>query len=194
MNWETYMALGDSITIGARTYLGYPEIAGTILSSRLNKQWNVINHAVSGFKAIDLVRYIDQHYINLKEQKSSITTILIGSNDIKESTQLEDYCVALNLAVLKAKLITQNYNVVLILLPSFPVGIMYPYTYEMNEAILTFNQAIIKIAGANHLKSIHPTVEQEGYHDGIHLNPVGLMTMGNEVAQFILRARGLNNE
>lgn len=75
MNWETYIAFGDSITIGARTYLGYPELVGDKLSGRLNKHWNVINHSVSGFKAIDLARYIDKHFSSLQEHKKYVDEI-----------------------------------------------------------------------------------------------------------------------
>src|SRR5690606_28595423 len=108
MNWETYIAFGDSITIGARTYLGYPELVGNELSKRLKKQWNVINHAVSGFKAIDLARDIDKNFASLVLHKSSITSILIGTNDVKENTSIEDFKIALNQILLKAKLLTTN--------------------------------------------------------------------------------------
>ena len=77
MNWETYIAFGDSITIGARTYLGYPELVGNKLSVSLSKQWNVINHSVSGYKAIDLSRHIDFHFSTLKDQKTTVSFIPI---------------------------------------------------------------------------------------------------------------------
>ena len=38
MNWETLLAFGDSITYGARSYLGYPEICGDILGGKLDKK------------------------------------------------------------------------------------------------------------------------------------------------------------
>lgn len=41
MNWETLLCMGDSITIGSRSYLGYPEYAGHYLSTETNKKWNV---------------------------------------------------------------------------------------------------------------------------------------------------------
>ena len=127
MNWETYLALGDSITIGARSYSGYPELAGRLLEQRLSKQWNVINHSVSGFKAIDLARYIDLHFSTLQTHRASISTILIGTNDIKEKTDPDDFRMALNLVMLKAKMLTVNSNVVALFIPEFQNGIMYPY-------------------------------------------------------------------
>ncbi|NQV02922.1 MAG: hypothetical protein HQ542_09770 [Bacteroidia bacterium] len=53
MNWETLISFGDSITIGARSYLGYPEICGDLLENILNKDWHVINHARNGFTTIN---------------------------------------------------------------------------------------------------------------------------------------------
>ncbi len=65
MNWETLMCFGDSITIGARSYCGYPEYTGFSLQKELGNYWNVINHAISGHTAIDLNRYITVNFHNL---------------------------------------------------------------------------------------------------------------------------------
>ena len=45
MTWETYIAFGDSITKGARTYLGYPELVGHSLNTHLAGKWN--DHGVA---------------------------------------------------------------------------------------------------------------------------------------------------
>jgi lysophospholipase L1-like esterase len=90
MNWETLMCFGDSITIGARSYCGYPEYAGSVLEKEIGNKWNVINHSVSGYTAIDLHRYISDNYNNLSSFTPSIVTILIGTNDIKNGTSLEN--------------------------------------------------------------------------------------------------------
>src|ERR1043165_4398152 len=142
MNWETYTALGDRRTIGGRTYLGYPAAAGNMLSGHLKKHWNVINYAVCGYKAIDLARHIDLHFCALKDSRPSVTTILIGTNDIKEHTSPEDYRVALDQVIVKARLFTMNENVVVMTIPHFHRGICYPYTMEMNEGIAMLNAEI----------------------------------------------------
>ena len=85
MNWQTILFLGDSITIGSRSYLGYPEIVGSILSNKLKNSWNVINHATSGFTAIDLARSIDLSMTNYISLKPGLITILVGTNDVKSS-------------------------------------------------------------------------------------------------------------
>jgi lysophospholipase L1-like esterase len=190
MNWETYLALGDSITIGARTYLGYPEIAGAILEETLSKQWNIVNLAVSGFTGIELVRHIDTNYCNLKEQKSSITSILIGTNDVKLGTTLEDFEVALKQIIIKAKVLTQNANVLLIQIPELQKGIMYPYNIEMNSKVVEFNQSIVSLAEKYQLKTLALTVNQEHFLDGVHLNQDGVKTVAKQISNFILSERG----
>lgn len=192
MNWETYIAFGDSITIGARTYLGYPELVGNKLIDRLNKQWNVINHSVSGFKAIDLARSIDKHFSSLQEHKSSITSILIGTNDIKEKTSVEDFKIALNQIIIKTKLLTTNKNVILFLIPEFHKGIMYPYSIEMNETISVFNKAISQLAQKHDLRILELNHTEKDFLDGVHLNQSGIENFSDQITKYILKDKGMD--
>jgi lysophospholipase L1-like esterase len=192
MNWETYIAFGDSITIGARTYLGYPELVGNKLSNRLNKQWNVINHSVSGFKAIDLARYIDKHFSSLQEHKSSVTSILIGTNDIKEKTTLEDFKIALNQIIIKTKFLTLNKNVIIFSIPSFHKGIMYPYSIEMNDTITIFNIAINQLAKDHDLRVLELNHTEKDFLDGVHLNQSGIENFSDQISKFILKDKGMD--
>jgi lysophospholipase L1-like esterase len=191
MNWETYIAFGDSITIGARTYLGYPELVGNKLSKKLKKQWNVINHSISGFKAIDLSRYIDSHFSTLKEHSASIASILIGTNDIKEKTSVEDFKIALNQIIIKTKLLTANKNVVIFSIPEFHKGIMYPYSIEMNKTILVFNQAINQLAKDHDLRVLELHHTKEDFLDGVHLNRSGIENFSNQICRYILKDKGI---
>ena len=191
MNWETYMAFGDSITIGARTYLGYPELVGDKLGVRLNKQWNVINHSVSGFKAIDLARYIDQHFCSLLKHKSSISTILIGTNDIKEKTTVEDFKIALNQIIIKTKLLTVNKNVIIFNIPQFYKGIMYPYSFEMNESITIFNNVINQLAEKHDLRVLELNHSENDFLDGVHLNKSGIENFSDQISSYILKDKGI---
>jgi len=191
MNWETYIALGDSITIGARTYLGYPEFTGAVLEETLSKDWNVINCAVSGFTAIELARYIDNNYSNLAQHKSSITTILIGTNDLKSGTSLRDYKIALTQIIIKSKILTQNSNVVLMKIPELQEGIMYPYNIEMNSKVAELNNSIEKLAKKHNVKTLSLNVEKEDFFDGVHLNDSGVENIGKQVSSFILSERGI---
>lgn len=193
MNWETYLAFGDSITIGARTYLGYPELVGKKLSDSLHKQWNVINHAVSGYTAMDLARYIDLHFSTLQSHRASLSTILIGTNDIKAKTPLEDYLTALNQVVLKAKLLTVNQNVILFSIPTFHKGIMYPYSIEMNQMIEVYNAAIQELASTQNLRVLTLNHAEEDFLDGVHLNRTGIDHFSSQISNFILKDKGIGN-
>ena len=90
MNWETYISIGDSITKGARTYLSYPEKVASGLKNNLNKNWNLINISENGYNVIDVLRLIDKNYNAITNQLSGISTILIGTNDAKNNTSLQD--------------------------------------------------------------------------------------------------------
>lgn len=190
MNWETYIAFGDSITFGARTYLGYPEVTGSYLAKAMQKDWNIINQATNGFTAIDLARYINDNYTNLKNQQSSMTSILIGTNDVKRGTSLLDFEIALEQVVIKSKIITQNANVVLIQIPDLKKGIMYPYNLSMNDQIAEFNELIIKLALNQKVKCIKVDLKEEHFLDGVHLNALGIQIFGQQVANFILSEHG----
>lgn len=191
MNWETYLALGDSITIGARTYQGYPEFAGRNLQTSLDKYWNVINHAQCGFTAIDLVRYVDLHFSTLLKHQASITTIMIGTNDVKKNTSNDDFEIALNQLILKAKLLTPSSKVVVLSIPNFPKGVMYPYTYEMNAKIDEFNQIIEGITKKQHVQNLGIELEQTDLFDGVHLNQVGVEKVAAKISDFVLLERGI---
>lgn len=191
MNWETYIAMGDSITFGARTYLGYPELVGDVLSTRLAKQWNVINCAVSGFKAIDLARHIDMHFMSLREMSASITSILIGTNDIKAQTTVNDYRIALEQIILKAKLITLNGNVIILAIPQFHKGIAYPYSIQMNEAVAAYNAAITTLADRHHIRMLTLQHKQDDFTDGVHLNSNGIDAFSSQISDYILQDKGM---
>ena len=191
MNWETYLAFGDSITIGARTYLGYPELVGHNLGIHLAKQWNVINHSASGLKAIDLARHIDKSFFSLKEHKASISTVLIGTNDIKENTGIEDFTIALNQVILKTRLLTVNENVLLIAIPEFQKGIMYPYSIGMNKRIALFNIEIEKLSISHNIRMLTLSHSENDFLDGVHLNQNGIVTFSDQITNYILKDKGI---
>jgi lysophospholipase L1-like esterase len=192
MNWETYIAFGDSITIGARSYLGYPEYISNILESQTKKNWNVINHAVSGYTAIDLARSIDINIHTLKESGPSICSLLIGTNDIKSNTGIDDFEIAFNQVLIKIKLIIIPRQIKVFEIPKFPRGIMYPYTFEMNDKIPLFNDVIRKLA-ALHEIPCHPIhFEMEELYDGVHLNKDGCQSFAQYISSLILNDRGIS--
>ena len=189
MNWETLLCLGDSITIGARSYMGYPEYAGFELEQKLSKNWNVINKSKSGLKTIDLCRMMDEDYQNHKAQAPSIITILTGTNDVKCDVSTENFNIAYSQLITKARLISQN--IVLIKIPVFTKGIMYPYTYEMNDTITAFNDIIDELAKNNNVRVLDFDWQEDWLYDGVHLNEKGSKSIGKALAEYILIDKGI---
>jgi lysophospholipase L1-like esterase len=193
MNWETILCLGDSITCGARSYFGYPEICGSILEQALSKKWNIINHSTNGYTTIDLIRSLNPAAISYKESFPSIITIMIGTNDIKNKTAINDFTIAYKQLIVKAMIMSVNNNIVLFKIPRFTNRVFYPYYYEMNEDILLFNTVIEELAKENNLRTINLILEDDDFFDGVHFNAKGSSNAGNQLAKFILKDKGLES-
>jgi len=184
------MCFGDSITIGARSYCGYPEYTGNFLEQDLGNKWNVINHAVSRYTAMDLARYITANFSNLKQFEPGVISVLIGTNDVKLNTAPSDYKIALEQVILKSMMMAQLKNVVLIKIPSLPKKVSYPYLYSMNERIITLNQIIQDVSAAHGLRTLELQLSDADLFDGVHLNAAGSKNAGQQLARFILADKG----
>jgi|SRR5450432_1119513 len=196
MNWETILCLGDSITIGSRSYMGYPEYCGSILSKRTNKFWNVINHATAGFTTIDLCRSVSNNVANLKVFNPEIVTIMIGTNDLKRNTTASEFEIAYQQLLIKAKIINQNSNITLIEIPDLKEGVMLPYTLLMNNNVRIYNEIIRELATKMGARSIFISTELDDFFDGVHLNESGSKKWGMKLANMLVSERFLteNNE
>lgn len=190
MNWETLLCLGDSITFGARSYMGYPEICGNLLEQKLSKNWNVINHATNGFTTIDLVRSLNPVLTAYKMEHPSLITIMIGTNDIKNKTSIEDFTIAYRQLLVKAKLMSVNSNILLLKIPRFTTQVFYPYHYEMNDTVVTFNAAIDQIAAEFNVRTFAMEFGDDDFFDGVHFNPKGSLSAATQLARFILNDKG----
>jgi len=189
VNWETLLCIGDSITYGARSYAGYPEYAGRELEKRLSKQWNVINESVSGFTTIDLCRQLSGNYSNLKGQAPSIITIMTGTNDVKLGIDVDKYAMAYSQLITKAKIITKN--VILLKLPHFSKGVMYPYTFEMNSNIDAYNIEVEQLAKKHSVRCHEFDFKDSFFFDGVHLNEEGSESIALQLANLILSDKGV---
>lgn len=189
MNWETLLCVGDSITIGSRSYLGYPEYCGNQLSIETNKIWNVYNHAVAGYTTVDLMRSIDQNLSNIKSCKPEIATILIGTNDLKRNTSLDTFRIVYEQLITKVLLIVGNNNIVLIEIPKLMEGVMLPYRLDMNLLVDEYNIIINSIAKQRNLLVCKLDTKQDDFYDGVHLNDKGSKMVGNQIAENILKLR-----
>jgi lysophospholipase L1-like esterase len=189
MNWETIMCFGDSITIGARSILAYPEYCGDILSKLTNKKWNVINHAKSGYTTIDLARSINENFVNLKSCKPEIATIMIGTNDLKSNTSIEDFKIAYEQIIIKVRLIVGGSNIILFKIPTLVEGVMLPYRIEMNQKVIEFNDFIQSVGDSEGLIVKEFCINSEDFYDGVHLNAEGSKRWGDYIAKIIISMR-----
>lgn len=189
MNWETILSIGDSLTIGSRSYLGYPEYCGDFLSKQTNKSWNVLNHSEAGYTTIDLARSIDKNFTNLKTAKPDIVTILIGTNDLKLNTSLKIFRIAYEQLVTKTRLIVGNNNILLLEIPMLRNGVMLPYNIAMNNLITEYNEIISVIAKENQLIYIQLKYGETFFYDGVHLNESGCENIGKQISDRIIELR-----
>ena len=189
MNWETIICLGDSITIGARSLLGYPEYCGDELSKLTNKHWNAVNHATSGYKTIDLCRCVAKNFASLKMFKPEIITIMIGTNDLKSKTSVADFKIAYDQLIIKSRLIIGNNDIMLIKIPPLIEGVMLPYKMSMNKMILDFNKMIEDIAEREGFTITEFDSIPGDFYDGVHLNDAGSKKWGEILAQNIIKSR-----
>lgn len=187
------MAFGDSITYGARSYLGYPEICGDILGEKLGKKWHVINHATNGFTTMDLIRSVNPVLDNYKNAYPSIITVMIGTNDIKTHVCINDFRIAYNQLIIKLQLLSVGNNVILLKIPRFTQKVFYPYNYSMNEQVNEFNSCIEKLAFENNLRCLDFNLTDDDFFDGVHLNSKGCHLVAHQLSGFILKDKGIED-
>lgn len=190
MNWETLLSFGDSITFGARSYLGYPEICGDILGQKLEKSWHVINHSTNGFTTMDLIRSINPMLYNYKNAFPSIITVMIGTNDIKNMLHVNEFRIAYNQLIIKLKLLSVNNNILLLKIPRITQKVFYPYNFSMNNQIIEFNTCIEKLSIINNLRCLEIVFSDDDFFDGVHLNSKGCGTAATQVSNYILKDKG----
>lgn len=193
MNWETLLCFGDSITFGARSYLGYPEICGDILGKKLDKSWHVINHATNGFTTMDLTKSINPMLETYKNNYPSLITVMIGTNDIKTKVDINEFKIAYKQLIIKLKLLSINNNIILFKIPRFTQKVFYPYNYSMNEQVKEFNACIDEMAKENKLRCFEFDFADDDFFDGVHLSSKGCYTAANQLSELILKDKGFES-
>lgn len=185
MNWETILCLGDSITFGARSYLGFPEYCAAALESATNKNWNVINLSKSGYTTIDLHRYLDKSGAIFHTCRPEVINIMIGTNDLKQPTSLSDFEIAYKALIVKIRVTHPNSFLIINEIPQLLPGICLPYKMSMNDTISTFNSIINKIAVTMGIDVLRFDFKQQDTFDGVHLSDIGSKRIGELLAQKI---------
>ncbi|MBK7668359.1 MAG: SGNH/GDSL hydrolase family protein [Sphingobacteriaceae bacterium] len=191
MNWETILFIGDSITNGARSYLSFAEYTGDMLEKTTGKTWNIMNFSCNGITANDLNKLVTEDFGALSACNSSLVVVLIGTNDAKEQTNEVDFRIAYNQLLTKAKLLSQNKNVLVVKLPQFQKGIMLPYQLSMNTSIEKYNQIISELVEKHKVFFVEIDCGPEHFFDGVHLNREGALHFASGITELILSKRGI---
>lgn len=189
MNWETILFLGDSITFGARSYLGFPEYCGSELEIATGRNWNIVNLSKSGFTTIDLHRYLDVSGYTFSNCNAGVICVLIGTNDLKNQTSAEDFEIAYRALVVKIRVRYPNDFLVLLEIPHLHSGVMLPYKTSMNKIVESFNKIVNKISKEFHSVTLKLQLEQNMMYDGVHLNAIGSKHVGKLISQKVLSIR-----
>ena len=190
MNWQTLLCLGDSITIGSRSYLGYPEACCGFLRSKLQQRWHAVNFATAGYRAIDLARAMDRSFTHLQSAKPGVVALLIGTNDAKQPTPPAAFAEAYEQILVKARLIAGHGNIIVIPPPRLESGMLYPYLPAMNSVLEGYEQIIRAKAEEHGVRTFRFDVRPEHFFDGVHLNDAGVQACGEQLGAFILNDKG----
>jgi len=192
MNWETLLCWGDSITIGARSYLCYPEYAAQSLADATDRRWHAITHAVCGYTACDLNRSLAPEIGKMKDLKPGLLTIMIGTNDLKGPTALKPFKIAYSQLLIKARMVCGPNQILLFEIPELKTGVMYPYLVSMNASVRKYNTAIKELADQFGVRTIGVDLEDHHLFDGVHLDETGSHHVGCQLAAKVLEDRGLS--
>ena len=186
MNWQTLLSLGDSITIGSRSYLGYPEACCAFLRKELDQHWNAVNFATAGYRAIDLARSMDMSQAHLQASRPGVVSLLIGTNDAKNGTSDEAFSAAYEQVLIKSRLIAGHANIIAIHVPLLLPGMLYPYLPRMNDLIDGYNRIISRMVAEHGVRTFALDLGPEHFFDGVHLNDHGAQEAGRQLGGFIL--------
>jgi lysophospholipase L1-like esterase len=118
---------------------------------------------------------------------------MIGTNDIKNETPLDDFIIAYKQIIVKAKLMAVNNNIVLFKIPRFTKEITYPYNFAMNSQVDAFNAVIEELSVQNGLRTIELELDDDDFFDGVHFSTKGSNSAAQQLANFILKDKGFES-
>ncbi len=150
-----------------------------------------MNFSSNGITVNELNKLVTQNFAALSSCNSSLAVVLIGTNDAKEHTNENDFRIAYNQLLTKAKLLSQNKNVLVVKLPQFQKGVMLPYQLSMNEQIEKYNQIISELVKKHNTFFVDINCGPEHFFDGVHLNKEGALYFASGITELILSKRGI---
>lgn len=173
MNYQNIYCFGDSQTNGARTYTSWPHYLALELERRDKKLWNVIERAVSGYTAKDLLKLIQAENI----RDCSQACVMIGTNDCKNETDPQtfgEYMHRIRVA-LRVRGISR---IIFAEIPTIHItGGDYPYTRESAAHRDTLNRMF--------LPEVAMDLPTACYVDAVHFSDYGNREVAKRFAEVI---------
>ena len=189
MLYGTILCLGDSMTFGARSPIGYPEYLGPMMS-RSNVEWVALNRGISG----QTTRQILDRAPAAVQQLNSFSgpkwcVVMAGTNDSKgRGLPLHEWEM-LYRQILHWPL---RFGIPLALCtyPSVDHKMMPDFSATSNKWLSEASSRVRNIVDELEQKNTVSLVELEGFPveylcDGVHLNKGGYLEMANRVATSI---------
>ena len=178
MNYQNIVCYGDSQTNGARTYTSWPHYLALEMEKRDGKCWNVIERAVNGYTAKDLLKLIQMDNIPDCYQ----ACVMIGTNDCKISTDPTTYMQYMHRinTALKVKGITPLFASIP---PIYLTGGDWPYIKDAKKHRLELNNSLILLG----LGGVKTKLKQDCYEDAVHFNDKGNRTVAKLFAEAICK-------
>jgi lysophospholipase L1-like esterase len=186
MIWNKVVCVGDSITFGARTYVGYPEYLSVELEKLTGIFFDVINEGISGERLIDVIRRLPK--IFCRYQKVGCYCVIVGTNDVKERTDVKVFEMLYRQMIMKFMI--QNTFLVVGEIPRIVRGKGWlPYGFWAMEHRKKLNDVIRKVV--NEIKSdkvrlvSFDDLSDDCFVDSVHLSDKGCREMAKIVAKAI---------
>jgi len=190
MIYGTVLSLGDSLTFGARCYLGFPEYLARDLTLRHDRriEWSAINAGVCGEttrQILDRTPALVQRFAALPGPK--VITYLAGTNDSKgNGTRPLEWQEAYRQTVRWLRRV-HGARIVLCTIPALQSDQMPCYTEGSMRWIERANYAIRDMHDVLNSRSIN-LVDLADIHetvDGVHLTPEASETVAGRITEVI---------
>jgi len=184
--YEKMICYGDSLTVGARSSVGYPEVVAYLLTQSSGRSWMVCNESVNGDTAVDLLRRIDQNSHSYAD--AAYASLLIGTNDTKPSVRTEVAEFEMLYEQILWRLQIKHAHVFLFTIPNMWAPVCSPYGSKCGEWIDSYNGVI-----AHHAELVGlPLIALDGlpktvFADGVHFNLKGAWKVAAKLATEIMK-------
>ncbi len=194
MIYQNVMCIGDSQTFGARAILGYPEYLPSVMKKVSSYTWSTINKGVNGNKAIDVLRRVDELYVQYKNVM--ITFFFIGTNDCNRKTLTKPEIFSSIYEQILNKLNIYEQHTVIATIPTiYPQEGHLPYDYSSVKHSEKLNSIVLELADKYSLPLVDLRgISKEKYLDSVHLNDDGNLEIAERFAQKLITLCAIKEE